>query len=45
MEDYRMRISRTKTEYMSIGTQDDREKLAGVEIKKVKTFIYLSSVV
>ena len=40
MEDYRMKINRTKTEYISIRAQGDRVELAGVEIKKVIAFKY-----
>ena len=40
-----MKISRTKTEYMIIGTQDHREELAGEEIKNMKAFKYLGSAV
>ena len=36
MENYGIKISRTKTEYMSTGTQDERVELAGMEIEKVK---------
>ena len=45
MKDYGMKISRTKTEHMSIRAQEDRVELTGAEIKKVKTFKYLGSVV
>ena len=40
METCGMKISKTKTEYMSEGAQDDRVELAGVEIKKMKAFKY-----
>ena len=45
IEDYGMKISRTKMEYMIIGAQDDELELAGVEIKKVKAFKYVDFVV
>ena len=43
MEDHGKKISRTKTEYTSMGAQDDRVGLAQLEIKKVKAFKYLGS--
>ena len=45
IEDYGMKISRTKMEYMIIGAQDDQLELAGVEIKKVRAFKYVDFVV
>ena len=42
-----MKVSRSKTEYMCVNERDDSETvlLQGVEVPKVKEFMYLGSTV
>ena len=45
MEDRGMRVSREKTEYLCLGSQEDQVHMEGSQLKRVEDFKYLGSTV
>ena len=45
MEDRGMRVSREKTEYLCLGSQEDQVHMAGSQLKRVDDFKYLGSMI